>query len=227
MLWMKAWLETRWRLLYSVALPFAALALPYVMGNGVHSAKEAQILMGVMAVFSIFSAIFLAGAGIRTQAPFTAMKGLDGSKYFTLSLPVSRFRLMAVRAGVGLVEFALVNVIVWCGTWILFRRVLGNTTPLDLFELVLAAIACTACFYFLSVLFATFLDDVWQTFGSMLVIIVAWLIGSRISPDASEFLGINSLLVSHQLTWPAMAISIVLSAILFFAALKIVESREY
>jgi ABC-2 type transport system permease protein len=227
MLWMKAWFETRWRLLYSLALPLAALSLPYVMGSGVHSAKEAQTLLGVMAFFSVFFAVFLAGAGIRTQAPFAAMKGLDGSKYFTLSLPVSRFRLIAVRAGVGFLEFASVIVIVYCTAWILFRPVLGNSTPADLFEFIFAAITCTACFHFVSVLLATFLDDVWQNFASLLVAILAWLAVSRISPNGLAFLGTKSPLITHSLPWPAIAISIALSAILFFAALKIVQTREY
>ena len=42
-----------------------------------------------------------------TQATFSLNdKGLHGSMYFTLSLPVSRFRLFATRAGLGMLEAA-------------------------------------------------------------------------------------------------------------------------
>ena len=68
MLWMKAWLETRWRLLYTLAIPLAAVALPHIIGNGVTSQKAADkaahTFMGVMAFFSLFGAAYLAGAGI-------------------------------------------------------------------------------------------------------------------------------------------------------------------
>jgi hypothetical protein len=41
------------------------------------------------------------------------------------------------------------------------------------------------------------------------------------------FLGGASPLVTHTLPWPAMGISLCVSLILFLAALRIVESREY
>ncbi len=85
MLWMKAWLETRWRLLYSLAIPAVALALPWVMGGGVHSAKEAQTMIGRDgSSFACFSQFFWLGQAFGRKRPFAAMKGLEGSKYFTL-----------------------------------------------------------------------------------------------------------------------------------------------
>lgn len=36
-----------------------------------------------------------------------------------------------------------------------------------------------------------------------------------------------SPLITHKLPWPAMAVSLIVSAILFFTALKIVQTREY
>ena len=105
MLWMKAWLETRWRLLYTLALPLAALALPHIVGGGVTSQKvgdrAAHTFMAVVTFFSLFSAAYLAGAGIKTQSPFAAMKGLEGSMYYTLGLPVSRLKLILAVQELG------------------------------------------------------------------------------------------------------------------------------
>jgi hypothetical protein len=99
MLWMKAWLETRWRLLYALGLPLAVLALR--ANGGLASAKDARGMMGILAFFLAFGAVYLAGSGAKTQSPFAAMRGLHGSMQYTLSLPVSRFRLLAVRSGAG------------------------------------------------------------------------------------------------------------------------------
>lgn len=162
MLWMKAWLETKWRLLYTLAIPLAVLALPHIVGGGVISQKaannDAHTFMGTMALLSLFSAAYLAGAGIKTQTPFAAMKGLEGSMYYTLGLPVSRLKLILVRVGVGLLEFAGVSAVVYSAFW-LFSSARGSSTPFDLLKLILAAVASMACFYFIAVLLATFLDD--------------------------------------------------------------------
>jgi hypothetical protein len=186
-----------------------------------------------MAFFGIFNAAYLAGAGIKTQTPFAAMKGLEGSMYFMLSLPVSRLRLLSVRAGIGLIEFAGVNAVVYSVLWLAFPH--GSATPFDLFKLILAATACSACFYFVSVLLATFLDDPWQMFGGMIAAIVVWFAplriaaGSQISPPLNilGFAAQASPLITHTLPWPAMAASVAASAILFVVALKIAERREY
>jgi hypothetical protein len=110
MLWMKAWLETRWRLLYALGLPLAMIVL--FATKGLASKADAQRMMVEISFFSVFAAVYLAGAGIRTQSAFQMTKGLHGSTYFTLSLPVSRFRLLAVRAGFGLMETTGLNAIV-------------------------------------------------------------------------------------------------------------------
>jgi len=89
MLWMKAWLETRWRFFF--ILGFAVLTiLMGEQGGGLRSAENAHNLMSVQLMLSILSAIYLAGAGIRTQSPFRVKAGLYGCTYFTLSMPVSR-----------------------------------------------------------------------------------------------------------------------------------------
>ncbi len=231
MLWMKAWLETRWRLLPAVGIPLSALALPYIMGSGASSAKDARGIVGVMAFFVVFNGVYLAGAGIRTQPTLSATKTLSGSMYYTLSLPISRLRMLSVRAGVGLLEFAGVSAVMYSAAWLSLPLAQGGATPFDLLKLILTAIACTACFYFLSVLLATFLEDPGQTFGGMFVSMVVWFVVARIPPpppfNLLGFSGGASPLITHTLPWPAMIVSLVLSAMLFFAALRIVQTREY
>ena len=125
MLWKKAWLETRWR--FSFMLGFALLTiLMGEQGGGLHSAENARNLMRLQWVISIVAAINLAGAGIRTQSPFRAKAGLHGSTNYTLSMPVSRFRLLAVRAVLGLLETVAVVIFMIVSAWRLFPLVRSN-----------------------------------------------------------------------------------------------------
>jgi hypothetical protein len=229
MLWMKAWLETRWRFLY--ALGGALTMLVLWMLNGVGATKPGPGMMIAISLSSIFAAIYLAGSGVKTQTAFQMTRGLQASTYYTLSLPVSRFRLLAVRAGCGLLETTGINAIVIGLTWSLFPLVRANSTELDLLKTIAAAAVCTACIHLVSVFLATFLEETWHLFGSIFFVVVAWWSLSRLSLRASfnvfRFLGDASPLITHGLPWPAMGISLLSSAILFLCALKVVQSREY
>jgi len=182
MLWMKAWLETRWRLLYVLGLPLAGLALR--LTGGVHSAEDARKLVAWLSFFAIFSPIYLAGAGIRTQTGLQATKGIHGSMYYTLPLPVSRFRLLSIRTACGFLETAAVDALVLSSAWLCIPavRMLGTV---DLLQLILAAIVCTACFFFLSVLLATFLTESWQVFGGLFIVGLLWQVLDHVSLPAS------------------------------------------
>jgi hypothetical protein len=111
MLWMKAWLETKWRFLYALGLPLSMLVL--FVWNGIGSTKPGPTMMIAISFSSIFAAIYLAGTGVKMQSPFQMTKGLQGSTYYALSLPASRLRLLVARAGCGLLETTGINAIVF------------------------------------------------------------------------------------------------------------------
>lgn len=230
MLWKKAWLETRWR--FCMMLGFALLTiLMGEQGGGLHSAENAQHLMHLQSMLSIVAAVNLAGAGIRTQSPFRAKAGLHGSTYYTLSLPVSRLRLLTVRALVGLLETAAVTVFLIVPAWYLFPLVRGSSTVVDLAKLLVAALACVLCFYFVSVVIATVWDEMWQTYGSFVLIGLAWWVSAHLAVPSSanvfSFSTEASPLLTHSLPWPAMAISLVASTGLFLIAFRVVNRHEY
>ena len=230
MLWMKAWLETRWRFFFLLAVAVVSILMGE-QGGGLGSAEHAHNLMSLQLMLSILAAIQLAGAGIRTQSPFRVKAGLYGSTYFTLSMPASRFRLFAVRAAFGFLETAGILLFMAVFAWILFPLVRGTSTFVDLLRLLLAALTCLSCFYFLSVTAATVLEETWQVYGSYLVAGLAWWAGVRLglppSANVFSFMTEASPLVTHSLPWPAMIISLLASAALLIVALKIVQSHEY
>jgi hypothetical protein len=225
----KGWLETRFRLLFALAFIGLMLvqlhSIPAKSPNGV----KGIVLIGWILVASI--CVMLAGAGIATQPSFQATKGLHGSILFTLSLPVSRFRLLAVRAGLGFLEMSGAVAAMCSAMWFLFPLLRSATTLEEMIKHAVVLIACASGLYSIVVLMATFLDDLWRMFGSGIAFGALWWLSNHTPLPASanifRAMGEGSPLLAHAMPWTAMAFSLELAAILFFAALKIVQTREY
>jgi hypothetical protein len=237
MLWYKAWLETRIRLwvTFGYTAIFLALlrirtlapaALPPPRSN-----PAAGLAMGMISFITVICAL-LAGSGIASQASFQAIKGLHGSTQFTLSLPVSRLRLIMVRAGLGWLEMACA-IGMFCGGLRFAAPALApGAKPGDLFAYTVSAIACASALYFASVLLAIFMDDQWRMGGTMLVAACLWLVLPNLTPlpvyaDVLRALGEGSPLAAHTVPCPAVAVSVALALILFAAAVKAARTREY
>src|SRR3954465_11017502 len=137
MLWKKGWYETRIRLLFALALVvvIAVLAMdpaPAAAGSGP--------LVGATMIPAMFAALLLAGAGVKTQlGGLQRSRGLHGSMYYTLSLPVTRTRLFNVRVSLGLAETAVIQVLTWSAIWLVHPAIRANPVPSDLFKHGVAA----------------------------------------------------------------------------------------
>ena len=229
MLWHKGWLETRYRLLF--ALGFVAFFL-------ILQHKPATTQQGIFAfaqfstpVFVVMICALLAGAGVVTQPSFVASKGIHGSTLFTLSLPVSRLRLMSVRAGIGWLEGMGVIGVLCCGLWLLSPAIRAMVGPGVMLQYGVALIGCSSAIYALSVLLGTFLDEQWRTWGTMLISVGLWWLSAHTSLpvflDIFRAMGKGSPLMAHTMPWNAIGFSLLLAVVLFFAALRVVRAREY
>jgi hypothetical protein len=235
MLWFKGWLEIRVKMLLSLCFMAVFLIFAHTVGAKTPPPGAKSAVFGFV-VFSIPSFVvvictWLAGAGIATQPSVQATKGLHGSTLFTLSLPVSRFRLLAVRAGLGWLGIAGLIGVECCGMWLLLPGLKGAATAIEMFEFAGALLACASAIYFVGVLLATFLDDLWRVWGTMIVPAALWWVPGHTplpaSVDIFRAMGEGSPLLAHTVPWAVMAFSLGLAAILFFAALKVVQLREY
>ena len=234
MLWYKGWLETRVRLVFVLGMLVFVLAMYHSRGPATAHARQTALyaLLGI-SIPSMMVAVcaILAGAGINTQAPFQATRGMHGSTLYTLSLPVSRLRLLAVRAGLGWLELVGATAFFCCATWavspVVGELVAGNT----MLEYTITLVACTSALYFLSVLLGTVLDDLWRVWGTMLTgAAVAWLSGRVALPEFADLfraIGEGGPAIAHTIPWGAMGFAVGLSAVLFAAALKVAQAREY
>jgi len=219
---MKAWMETRWRLLG--ACTYLALFL-FLIRN---KPTVTSVVIGLGTVITC-GALMLAGTGVRSQAPWLFRgEGVTGSTQFTIALPVSRRRLLAVRAAAGLLEAAILTVLVACVVWTLFPALHAMMTAMDFAKLVVVCILFMALPYSATVFFNTLVDEpVPMIYAGYSTVLMLWLL-HKVGPavDVIRAWGENSPLITHRLPWPQMATMACLSVLLFWAAARSVETRE-
>jgi hypothetical protein len=233
MLWFKAWLEVRWRFAFLVgSILLVWLAPLWVTTTGVHSGVPASrqwmgLQLGSVLLY-IFTAIYLAGSGINSQTLYTATTGFHGSMFFTLSLPVSRRRLLFVRAGLGAL-LTCILVVIMAG-YMLFLRP-EATSALQALMYMTRAIVCTMAVYALSVLLACVLDEMWQFMAACFFWGVVFVLQSRIDLVArvSPLRGMS--LISYPLTapmpWTPVVASLVLTGVLLWISVAVLQRKEY
>jgi hypothetical protein len=235
MLWYKNWLETWPRVMFLLLWSGIYLLFPAFIGPG-HGARNPvptapEQLRLISSVFSfpfVFAFVFLAGNGIRTQPSIgPAAHSYGKSSLYTLSLPVSRRRLLLVRAALGLVEMAAVSVALALLFWFLYAR--ANTDMAGMAGHLMKVFACGIGFYFLSTLFATFVEDPFHTIATVAFCTLLMILNSSgWIPGYLNVIGlIGSNGVTGLLTWIQMAACVALGGICLIASIKIVESQEY
>lgn len=235
MLWFKAWLETRWRfgfvagsiLLVWVApfwLPLLGLRVPV----GFPASKLWMAIHLGSVLLYIFAAIYLAGSGINTQTTYSATPGFHPSMLFTLSLPVSRRRLLFVRAGLGALQTSVLVAVM--AVYTLAERP-GTTTVLQFLAYSTRAIVCSMAVYALSVLLACLLDEMWQFYGGCLCCIAIFLLQSRLAVVSwlSPLRGMSlvSYPMSGPMPWAPVILSLVLACVFLSASVIVVQRKEY
>jgi hypothetical protein len=233
MLWFKAWLEVRWRFVFMVGSILLVWLSPlWITATGVHSGVAASrqwmgLQLGSVLLY-IMTAIYLAGSGINSQTLYAATTGFHGSMFFTLSLPVSRRRLLFVRAGLGaLLTCSLVVIMVG---YMLFLRP-EATSALQALMYMTRVIVCTMAVYALSVLLACVLDEMWQFMVACFIWVVVFVLQSKIDLVArvSPLRGIN--LISYPLTapmpWTPLVASLMLTGVLLWMSVVVLQRKEY
>jgi len=233
MLWYKIWLETRWRMM----LPFDMILFAVFTGHNKgqlqvgHASPGHPSVLNFLPFFWMIAPLMLAGSGVNTEAPFRALKGLHGSTFFTLGLPVSRFRLFATRVGFGMLGTAGLIAIACCLAGILFPEIRAQTTLGDVLRYAVTVLLCSTAIFGLSTLFATFLDQQLQVMASMAsIFLLGWLFIHTNAPGSFNVfraLADGSPLVTHVIPWPAIFVCLGVGAVSLLAAWTVLQTREY
>lgn len=230
MLWFKAWLETRWRFAFLIGSMLLSWLMPLWLPSlsAVPSSRQWFGLQLESVLLSIFAAIYLAGAGINSQTMYAATSGFHGSMLFTLSLPVSRRRLLLVRAGLGAVLTC--TLVVAMAAYVLFHRPEPTSTS-QAIAYIARATVCSMAVYALSVLLACVLDEMWQFMGACLAWIAVYLLQSRFAVVAwvSPIRGMSISSYSSA-AWMSLApvlTSVVLVGVFLYSSVLILRRKEY
>jgi hypothetical protein len=234
MLWYKGWLETRWLALlligpYAAFLLFAAVRQP-VFHQTPPPAQAVVILRSMeMTYFVATLAIVLAGTGVNPQRTlYRWSENLQGKTLFTLSLPVTRVRLLAVRAGLGWLEMAGGIGVICAGTWAAFDAIRSTVAPLEMFKYASALILSATGVYALGVLLFTFMTDrvlIWVAVMALIPGLQQWRV--PISADVRWSLSGVSGGAAFAMPWFVMGVSVACAPFLLAAALKIVRTQDY
>ena len=240
MLWYKSWLETRVRffLMAGVYVLTSWYVTPEVIGRLLVDSKPAaalaqtgRVTLGSFWFIWTVLAVMLAGAGINTQTFRGVTQGLHGSMLFTLSLPVRRRRLLGVRAALGALETAFVIIFACLFMWSVSPLLRAHVGVSTILVYALVSLVWSSVFYCLSTFLATFLDEMWQCYGSFLGIAVMLCLRPPIkkffSFDILRMLGDPTHLTVSTLPWPGILTCLALSAALLFASVQVVERKQY
>jgi hypothetical protein len=118
-----------------------------------------------------------------------------------------------------------------CAVWIMFPPLRAHIDGSDLLLFWVTLFMCGAALYFVGVLLSTVLEDFWRGFASMFaVVFLRWLLSTLSLPpsfDIFRAMGASSPLFTHTLPWASIAVSLSTSAVLFLAAARVVQMREY
>jgi ABC-2 type transport system permease protein len=238
MLWYKAWLETRSRFL--ICLIGITALCSFAVYHGDRQALSytgldyyRYVLLNVHAMLCeswvLAVTLLMMGGLVREKA--------IGSSSFTLALPVSRRRLMAVRIGMGLLQaFALA--IVPSGAMFLIGSVFGKTRSVTQAAFCLALLLGGGLLFLaLALLISSLVEGEYTapvvSFG--ILIAIATLFGDRslriYSPLAFitgfEYRDRHTWLLVGPIPWLHIAAYLLLAAALIIASVKVIERGQY
>jgi ABC-2 type transport system permease protein len=253
MLWYKAWLETRWRFSIGLVLLMCSAAavvfaysqvlslLPLVPAAGggevgLQIREQAALIttyrgyvwaqwfrQNLAGLWTLF-AVALGAGGLLNQASHGAL--------YTLSMPVSRARLLGVRASLGLAELF---VLAFLPTLVLLALspLIGQRYGLD------DALVHAGCvfvggsvFFSLAFLLSTVFNDVWRP--ALITLGVALGVGlfeqslhGTLPPGLFDVSSAESYFRGTGIPWIGLAIRVVLSGALFYGAVVNIARQDF
>jgi hypothetical protein len=228
MLWYKNWLETRSRMVFNLIIisgVLVLLAVLFLFGKGKPGQNNPPY--GIVTIATLAGFLSLAGTGVRTQAGHLTMVPNPRSTVYTLSLPISRRRILFMRSVLGLLEGIGLSLIWVVAMWIVLR---GRATISDLASPYLATIVCGIWCYFLATFLSTFVNEGLYIWIEWLVLsLYLFLVFMDWMPPSLHILKpaeppIGTIVA---IPWLPIAVYLALGGIFLFASIKVLEAQEY
>ena len=257
MLWHKAWLETRWRFI-SALLILMVLAggnvydyiatqrlLPRLNATTASPAAEAtglgamlqeaielqknfrgfiwyQAFRQNLTQMGVFFAVLLGCGGLLSESS-------RGSALFTLSLPVTRKKLLKVRTGTGLAQCFAISMLPPLVISILAPSIGERFSIVDALAHGVCIFFVGAVFFSLASFLSTMFGDIWRPMLITLGIACVVAIASMAAPQLGIFSVMNgeSYFRNGSLPWAGLLTSAVLASALLYSAAETLERRDF
>jgi ABC-2 type transport system permease protein len=253
MLWQQAFLETRWRfliglILLPVSAAFVALTYPQVstlaqsvtaspdtaLGRELSEAIElAKTYDGYVwsqwfrkegAQLGGLFATIIATGGLLSQT--------GAARLFTLSLPVSRERLLATRAAAGLTQVLALTFVPALVIVIVSPAVASHFPVLDALAYALCAFMGCAVLFSLAFFLSSFFGNVWTP---VVLTLCAGAVLGALDVITNGAGGFSLLQMVHGesyfhgrgLPWPMMLVSALASAALVYAGIRHFARQDF
>jgi ABC-2 type transport system permease protein len=255
MLWYKAWLETRWRFLIGLAIltlsvtgtilgyPRVVKLLPLIPAMDASNEINRRIKeigelsrsydgyvwaqwlrQNMTQMLSLFAALLGTG-GLLSQAS-------GGGGLFTLSLPVSRERLLGVRAATGLAELFALAFIPSLFLPLMSPAVGQHYAMADVLVYSACAFLAAAVLFSAATLLSTVFTDIWRP---ALIVCGAATVIAIVEPFAGELsrFGLFGLMDGEDyfrgngLPWLGLLVSAAVSAAMLFAASRNLARQDF
>lgn len=255
MLWHKTWLETRWRFFIGLGLltltACGAVVMYPQMGKLIEmlpkvdtsgpigrqiqeSVELAATYRGYLwtnwfqknlpQTWTVF-AILLGTGGLFSQA-------WGGGTLFTLSLPISRRRLLGVRAATGLLQM-LALAIVPSLLLPLFSLAIGQRYGVgDVLVHSVCVFVAGSVFYCLAFLMSTLFNDVWRPILITLCAAIGFGVLTQVFPEMWRFsvfrlMSAESYFRGNGLPWLGLLASAAASVAMLYAADRNIARRDF
>jgi len=253
MLWYTAWRDTRWRFLIGLGILSGialanTLAYPHwqgllggalVAGPGDQPAREINSIAQVSSSFRGYVWVQLVRVNLSyLWVVFAVLLGATGSfsqrsgAIFTLSLPVSRRRVCAVRAATELAELCVLGLAPMLLVP-LAAPVVGYSYPLaDALVYGIQILSGGAIFYCLSLWLATIFDDRWRPIMITLAVAVIGNLCTNLIAALAPFspatvMEGESYFRTGVPAWAGICVWLVVSAAVLYAAVRSTEVRDF
>jgi ABC-2 type transport system permease protein len=238
-LWYKAWLETRARFLTLLAIVTAVCGF-FVYHNqgdilpGWRQARDFNRLLFVNQQLLVFLWIF--GVVLLGMGGIVREKAV-GTSSLTLSLPVSRARLMGVRVGLGVIEAIALGVAPWIVVFVVSslagRPILITQVGFYLLLLVGGGLVYFAAAVLVSSLVSGEYTAPSVAYGAILLPTILsdaylplFLNNRRLVTGGFSVDGITFVLSAH-LPWLGLVASLSAAGLLLWASILVVQRREF
>jgi len=235
-LWYKSWLETRSRFFtcLAVLVVFSALFIHHAQGF-LHPEWKTEfnrllfIAHEYVVVLWILSVVLLGMGGLRRE-------NAAGTSSLTLSLPVGRAHLLAVRFAVGVLEAITLGVVPWMTIFVVAD--LGGM-PVQFPQIVFYAsllVGGGLAYFALAILVSSLVEGEYTApavaFGPLFlatIIFDTWLRRFDLwrLVTASFFVDRTTYLLSGPFPWLAILASLCVAALMLLASVRIVQSRDF